>query len=171
MPDRPNDVAECFEPLLPPSPRLLILGTMPGQASLRRRQYYGHPRNAFWSIMARLTGVAADADYAERSAALLRHGIALWDVLARCRRSGSLDAAIEKDSEVANDIPGLIARQPSLRAVCFNGKTAAALYRRHHGDTQPPGTAFVVLPSTSPAYAAMPAAEKRRRWLQALRQP
>ena len=124
---------------------------MPSTASLAARQYYGHRRNRFWPLMARLLGAPLPVDYAHREAMLHRHGIALWDVLAGCRRQGSLDAAIERDSEQPNPIDQLLALHPGIRGLFCNGRTAAAALTRHHPDL---GIAPVCLPSTSPANAA-----------------
>jgi hypoxanthine-DNA glycosylase len=140
---------------------VLILGSMPGDASLRAHAYYAHPRNLFWPLMAELHGFSADAPYDARCAALVRSGIALWDVLASCRRSGSLDTAIARDSEVANDIAAFVRAHPTVRAVLLNGAKAATSLMRHHPDLQIPCFA---LPSTSPANAGMSRAHKKAAW-------
>lgn len=142
---------------------MLILGTLPGPESLRMGQYYAQKRNAFWHAMAPLTGVAAGADYAARLAGLTGRGIALWDVCAAAVRPGALDASIVPDSVVVNDFAGFFAAHPHLRLIAFNGATAARLFARHRV-AAPAGVRLVTLPSTSPAYAAMPVGEKVRRW-------
>jgi len=141
--------ARSFAPLAGATASLLILGSMPGQASLAAQQYYAHPRNAFWRIAAELFGCQADAPYGERVAALCRHGVAVWDVLRACRRAGSLDAAIERDSMVANDFDALFAEYPGIDRVFFNGAAAEANYRRLVRPTR--ALTYVRLPSTSPA--------------------
>ena len=137
--------------------RVLVLGSMPGDASLHAARYYAHPRNRFWPLMATLCGFAPGLDHDERMAALHRAGVGLWDVIGRCQRRGSLDAAIVAGSEVANDLPALLARLPALRAVAFNGGKAAQSFRRHVQGQLPEATrasvAWLALPSTSPANA------------------
>jgi TDG/mug DNA glycosylase family protein len=165
---------KAFPPILGNSPRLLILGSMPGEASLRLGQYYGHPRNAFWPIMSTLLGLAPEADYDQRCAALIAHGIALWDVIGACERSGSLDSAIRADSVKVNDIAGLLHDQPSIRAIFCNGGTAEReLARRVWPDVAPERRDLprLRLPSTSPAYAGMPFADKLAAWRLILTNP
>ena len=120
-------------------------------------------------IMAALFGTPADAPYAARVQALERAGVALWDVLATCERSGSLDAAIRRDSEVVNDIAGLLARCPAIRVVAFNGAAAEAAFRRHCLDLRANSALrFIRLPSTSPAHAALSREAKCSAWRAAL---
>ena len=145
----------------------MVLGSMPGAASLRLQQYYGHPHNAFWRIMGHWLGFDAALPYAERRAALLRSGVAVWDVLAHCVREGSLDAAISRESMVPNDFAAFFAAHSGIRRVCFNGATAAEVFRRHvlPGLPAPWNTLdYRRLPSTSPAHAGMPLAAKQEAW-------
>lgn len=161
-----------FAPRARPDARTLILGSLPGRRSLELRQYYGAPQNAFWRIMAEITGVPPDADYEVRVAGLLSCGIALWDVLASARRPGSLDANIDRRSLVVNDFQSFFAQHRRIERVCCNGGTALALYRRlvlPTVDAAARSLPLIGLPSTSPAHAAMRYADKRRRWLEALR--
>ena len=161
----------AFAPVATPTARVLILGSMPGVASLDAVAYYAHPRNAFWTMMARLLGFDVTAPYAERLAALQDAGIALWDVLAACVRPGSLDADIEQSSIEINDFEAFFATHPSIQRILLNGGAAFDLYRRHVLPTLGRGPAALArqrLPSTSPAYAAMPATEKYRHWHAAL---
>lgn len=158
-----------FAPLVRGDARLLVLGSMPGVASLAAAQYYAHPRNAFWPILCAWCGIASASAYPARAAALLDAGIALWDVLGECRRSGSLDSAIERHDARPNAIAELLAAHPGIRRVLLNGATAADLYRRH-ALPGPPRVELVRLPSTSPAHAGMAYTEKQRRWHAALRQ-
>lgn len=150
---------------------MLVLGSLPGAASLAAGQYYAHPRNAFWNIMGELVGAAPSLPYQARCARLVAAGIALWDVCAAARRPGSLDAAIDLASVRPNDFAGLLARHPGIGLIAFNGATAARLWRRL---VQPalPGAAArlpqVVLPSTSPAHAGRSFESKREAWRAAL---
>lgn len=162
-----DPLLRSFPPVVGAGARLLVLGSMPGAASLAARQYYAHPRNAFWPILAAWCGVAVDAPYTARVDALARAGIALWDVLAQCRRPGSLDSAIDLGSARPNAIGALLDTHPGIARVCFNGGAAADLYRRHRLPG-PPRVELVTLPSTSPAHAGMTLAEKTRRWRAAL---
>ena len=159
-----------FAPVAAPGARILVLGTMPGVASLDAAQYYAHARNAFWPIMGELAGAHPALAYARRLAALEQAGIALWDVLAACERPGSLDAAIVPDSVVPNDIGALLARHRGIALIAFNGAPAEALFRRHI--VLPERLAARVrlqrLPSTSPANAAWSPARKLAAWRAAL---
>lgn len=140
---------------------------MPGAASLQARGYYAHPRNLFWPCMQTHLGVDASADYAQRLDALGRRGVALWDVLAACRRPGSLDGSIDRGSEIPNDIPGLLRDQPELTAVLLNGKRAATIFRRHLAHRcliERPHLRIHALPSTSPANQSTPRAERVAAW-------
>ena len=160
-----------FAPLANPTARVLILGSLPGQASVRLGQYYGHPHNKFWSIMGQLFGFDPALPYAERTQQLLQHRVALWDVCAAAQRLGSLDSAIEQRSIEANDIAGFLRTHPAVGLIAFNGSAAAAYYRRLVLPTLPPPRqpaqfTYANLPSSSPANAAVPYAEKLRHWQQ-----
>lgn len=164
---------ESFPPIVAPGARVLILGSMPGVASLSAGQYYAHPRNAFWRILGASLGFAAGAPYAERVAGLQAGGVAVWDVLRTCVRPGSLDAAIERSSEVPNDVVGLLAEHPSIRRVCFNGGTAAAAFRRHVSPERLDALGPLdlrALPSTSPANASWSFKRKLAAWSAALKE-
>ena len=141
--------------------RLLVLGSFPGAASLQAAQYYAHPRNAFWPVMAALTGEAGlpARPYAERLQALRRHRIALWDAVAACRREGSLDTAIE--AAEPSDLRELVARLPELRAIVCNGALAHKQTLLALGDVDLP---VLRLPSTSPAHAGQSLATKVAAW-------
>lgn len=147
--------------------RILILGSMPSTASLAATQYYAHPRNAFWPIMGELLGFDAAIPYAERLRHLRENGVALWDVVHRCHRPGSLDASIRPDSVETNDFSAFFAGHARIRAVYFNGGTAASLYRRHVLPRLAAPWQDVPryrLPSTSPAHAARSFADKLAAW-------
>lgn len=156
-----------FAPLMRADAKLLILGSMPGAASLHAHAYYAHPRNAFWPIVGEWCGMATDLHYAQRVSALLDARIALWDVLQHCERAGSLDSAIKLRAAQPNAIAELLSAHPQIRHVLFNGATAATLYRRYQLPDAP-ALQLLRLPSTSPAHADMSMNEKRRRWHAAL---
>ncbi len=139
--------------------RVLVLGSLPGEASLAVRQYYGNPRNAFWRLMEGVIGAPlAPLAYEARLATLLEHGVGLWDVIAEAEREGSLDAAIRDPA--TNDLQALIETLPALRCVAFNGGAAAKLGARLIGERTP----TIALPSSSPAYAARSFGEKADVW-------
>lgn len=161
-----------FAPLCRADARVLILGSMPGRASLEAGRYYAHPRNSFWPIMGEALGFDPAIDYAARCSALGEGGIALWDVLARCRRGSSLDSDIVADSLVANDLGGLLERHPAIRRILFNGAMAERCFCRLVLPQLSPRCREISrrrLPSTSPAHAGMRYAAKRAVWLEALR--
>ncbi len=152
--------------------RLLILGSMPGTASLRALEYYAHPQNQFWTIMAHLGAGSRALPYAERLEALQQQGFALWDILHSCVRRGSLDSAIEQDSARANDLPRLLRRNPGIVRLCCNGGAAARALQRHFGarlQREFPHLRCLQLPSSSPAHARMRLADKLLAWELALR--
>ena len=164
--------ARGFAPVARSDARLLILGSMPGQASLQAQAYYAHPRNAFWRILADVLGFSAELPYADRLAILQANGIALWDVLASCHRPGSLDADIDDASMVVNDFAGFLQQHPHISRVCFNGAKAESSWRKQVqpllGSTRT--LPLLRLPSTSPAHAGMPYETKRAIWVDALAQ-
>ena len=162
---------QSFAPVASAEARVLVLGSMPGVASLAAERYYAHPQNAFWPIVGELCGFDPELAYPRRLAALRRAGVALWDVLARCEREGSLDSDIESQSMRANDFAAFLRRHRGITAVLCNGGTAHRLFRRLVRPTLPdPWRTLPVakLPSTSPAYAAMRRADKLRAWRAAL---
>ncbi len=148
-----------------PDARVLILGSMPGQASLNAQEYYAHKQNAFWRIMGVLVGATPELPYVQRLEKLTVAGIALWDVIAACEREGSLDANIVGKSIRPNDFARFLAEHPGIRRICFNGGTAAESFRRH----VQPGLdvaryELIRLPSTSPAHATFSFAQKLAAW-------
>jgi hypoxanthine-DNA glycosylase len=155
-----------FPPLARADARLLILGSMPSRESLARQQYYAHPRNSFWPILTELLDIDDDS-YAQRTAQVVLRGIAIWDVLQACYRSGSLDSAIDERSIVTNDFPDFFRRHRRIRRVFFNGAKAESVYLRH----VLPGLSGAAtdlhlqrLPSTSPAHAGMSLEQKKAAW-------
>ncbi|WP_018410333.1 DNA-deoxyinosine glycosylase [Methyloversatilis thermotolerans] len=162
------DRVSSFPPVADPATaRILILGSMPGEASLSAGRYYAHPRNQFWPIAGALFGASPDLPYEHRLQRLKDAGIALWDVLESCQRCGSLDADIDLRSARINDFERFLERHPLIAAVAFNGGMAERLFRR---DVAPHVRALrqIRLPSTSPAHASLGAAGKLERWHAAL---
>lgn len=150
----------AFAPVVDEQTRLLILGSLPGDASLKASQYYAHPQNGFWRLVGGVIGVDLPVlPYDNRLEALRQAGVGLWDVIASAERPGSLDAAIR--SPEAADLPGLIADLPNLRAVAFNGATAARNGRRVLAGLE--GLDLIDLPSSSPAHTR-PIDEKAAAW-------
>lgn len=150
-----------FPPAIGAGCRVLILGSMPGDASIRAGQYYAHKQNAFWQLSYAVWDQnMPDSGYESRLSFLRAHSIGLWDVAKTCRRKGSSDAAI-RDVTV-NDFTGLFAKHPSIHTVCFNGRTAWTLFQRHAlcaaGNRR-----LILLPSSSPAHT-MPFSEKLAAW-------
>ena len=139
---------------------MLVLGTLPGEESLRRQEYYAHPRNLFWPILFSLFGESAPPGYADRLGFVARRQIALWDVCESGRRHASADATIR--GEVPNAIDALLAAHPAIAAVAFNGSGALRLHERHFA--RRPDLRYLALPSTSPAYASLGFADKLGRW-------
>ncbi|CAH0297705.1 TDG/mug DNA glycosylase family protein [Rhodococcus fascians] len=163
------NVVHSFEPIVDEHAHTLILGSMPGVASLAAQQYYAHPRNAFWPIMGALFGAGPELPYEARTERLVRSGIAVWDVLKLCTRTGSLDSAIVESSIVANDVANLIAGHPGIDTVLFNGAKAADSYRRYVANAVQQDVECIRLPSTSPAHASLTLEAKTRLWSAALR--
>jgi TDG/mug DNA glycosylase family protein len=160
-----------FPPIADRRARVLILGSMPSAASLAAGEYYAFRHNQFWRIAGEIAGIAHDAPYARRLAALRRHRIALWDVVASCVRPGSLDSAILAHTIRVNDFAGFLAAHPAIRRICFNGRMAESAWRRHVAPTLAESRAleYRPLPSTSPAHAGMSYRAKLERWRSAVR--
>jgi double-stranded uracil-DNA glycosylase len=154
-------------PLAGADARILVLGSMPGAASLAAGSYYAHPANLFWPLLAELLAEDPPQAPAQRRAMLVRHRIALWDVVRQCARRGSLDAHIVAGSVVANDLGAFISGHPHIRDVFFNGAAAQRLFRRHLQatlDAQHPRLRYTRLPSSSPANAAIGRTQKLAAW-------
>lgn len=163
-----------FPALTSRAPRTLILGSMPGGASLAAGQYYAHRQNRFWPLMGALIDAGPELAYEQRCLRLIGAGIALWDVLAKCEREGSLDSAIRDDTAQANDFGALFARHPTIRMVLFNGSKAEGSFRRFVFPVLAETGAAAAdldlrrLPSTSPANASQSAEYKLAAWREAL---
>jgi double-stranded uracil-DNA glycosylase len=164
--------SSSFEAVAGVDARVLILGTLPGAVSLACGQYYAQPRNVFWRIMGELVGAAPALPYAERLQRLVAQRVALWDVCAIAGRQGSADAAIRSTTVRPNDFAGFLLSHAAVDLICFNGAKAGELFRRHVSLTlgSPASTIRqAILPSTSPAHAAMSFENKLAEWRVAFR--
>ena len=158
-----------FSPIENSAANILILGSMPGVASLHAGQYYAHPRNLFWRIMATLIQLDPESTYEQRIDALRHARIALWDVLHSCKREGSLDASIDKTSQSPNDFRTFFLQHTHITHVFFNGTAAEQSYRKLVlPDIAMAHIEYLRLPSTSPANASIPFDRKLEAW-QAIR--
>ncbi len=154
-----------FPPIENSSARVLVLGSMPGTASLLAGRYYAHGHNAFWRIMGELFGAGPDVAYAKRVVTLKRSGLAVWDVLESCVREGSLDSAIDEESIVANDFRSFFGAHPRIARVFFNGSRAEHSFNRYvRPDLDAGHLQFTRLPSTSPAHASVSLEQKLKAW-------
>jgi len=147
--------------------QVLILGSMPSVKSLAKAEYYGHPQNGFWPVVGELFGFDATLPYEERLTRLRESGVALWDVAFQCVRPGSLDSAIQIESVVANDFESFFTAHPDIQTLFFNGRKAEELYRRLVTPRLSAEFQHIkqhLLPSTSPANAAMNRAQKLAEW-------
>jgi hypoxanthine-DNA glycosylase len=156
-----------FPPIAGNDPVVLVLGSLPGKKSIAEQQYYAHPRNVFWKIMGALFEARTELPYEERVNVLKENRIALWDVLHSSLRPGSLDSSIRMQSVKCNDFDAFLKCHTGVASICFNGKKAAGIFARLAAEAvlrQYPHLQLITLPSTSPAHAAMPFAEKLSRW-------
>ena len=156
------DRIESFPPIVDVDSRVLVLGTMPGAESLRQSRYYAYERNHFWSVIFGLYSLEKPPEYADRIQFLYEKRIALWDVLASCERRGSADAEIKEP--IPNKINELLGNHPGIGAVFLNGNGAAKLFKRYIQPELKRPVPIGVLPSTSPAYAAIPFDRKLIGW-------
>lgn len=158
----------AFPPLIGSEPSILVLGSMPSRRSLGQQQYYAHPQNSFWWIMSHLCRFDLSLDYSEKVQAVVNNGVAIWDVLRHCEREGSLDASIERESEVSNDFSEFLSRNANINHLIFNGQAAFRIFRRHHPElARSSKLSTIVCPSTSPANAKMKKQEKLALWREA----
>ena len=157
-----------FAPIAGRGARTLILGSMPGVASLKANQYYAHAQNGFWPIVGTLLGFDPRAPYPQRVQALRTARIAVWDVLHSCVRPGSLDARIEQ--EIANDFAAFFRTHRGITHVFFNGAKAEASFKRHVLPVMKVKLRMARLPSTSPAHASLPFRRKLAAWRAILKQ-
>jgi len=157
-----------FPPVSDKNARGLILGSMPGEESLRKSQYYAHPRNSFWYIVLEMLNGGVDVNYEERIEILKKNKIALWDVLKGCVREGSLDSSIKNSSIVTNDFESFYSKHPDIRYLFFNGAKAEKEYKNRvfpEISKKYSSLEYYWLPSTSPAMARLTKEEKLSKWL------
>ena len=154
-----------FAPWTDEKTRVMIIGTMPSAESLKQQMYYAHPQNRFWHYMADILNAGKPVTTAdERRVLLLKHLFGLWDALAACERSGSLDSAIK------NAVPNDFKLLPHVQFYIFNGKKAFYYFKKYNGDLLCVGPMnYTVLPSTSPANASIPEKTKFNLWKQAIK--
>jgi hypoxanthine-DNA glycosylase len=156
-----------FAPIVSTNASILILGSMPGAASLLKQQYYGHPGNAFWPIMGALFAAYPELSYQQCKEILLENGVAVWDVLQSCRRRGSLDSNIELSSITINDFTSFFNKYKLIKRVYFNGGMAEKVYKKHILSTLNKRFSYLEyqrLPSTSPAFASLRLEQKIAVW-------
>jgi hypoxanthine-DNA glycosylase len=153
-----------FDPISNADTAVLILGTMPGDKSLKLGEYYGHPRNRFWKIISAITNTELPQTYTDKKALLLKTSLGIWDVAHKANRKGSLDSAIEDDEP--NDLENFIVQHKRLKVIAFNGKKSEALYDKYF--ERKTGIRYVSLPSTSPANASIDFESLCNKWKQIL---
>ena len=154
-------------PLINQQVQTLILGSLPSQLSAKKQQYYGNPRNNFWSIMASLYPSISMDNEQKREQQLLKQGIGLWDVIASADRRGSSDSSIKQSSAQINEFNQLYQQYPNISFVLFNGKTAQQYYQKHVMPTLSPqqkNLNYDLLPSSSPAHAQLSCQQKQVIW-------
>jgi hypothetical protein len=167
--DKPNAPLQCLAPIESQHAAVLILGSMPGRASLQAQEYYAHPRNAFWQIMGSVVGAYPAIPYLERTETLRQSGIALWDVFAACDRDGSLDSDIDMTSVRINDFITFFDLHREITDVLLNGIKAQDCFVRHVLPSLAHRKLGIHrLPSTSPANAAVSMAVKLAAWQAAI---
>ena len=158
---------ECFPPIIDDNAQILIIGTMPSVKSLAATEYYAHPRNAFWKIIATLFNNDSDfSDFAEKKACILKNHLALWDNLKFCERNGSLESNIK--NMIPNDFESLLKKYPHICRLIFNGQKSFQIFKKFHPELLKKYQYFV-LPSTSPANAALSFDKKLSLWQEVLK--
>ena len=147
---------------------MLIIGSMPGVASLQAAQYYAYKYNQFWPIMFDIFEAGrTPKNYQDKLDTLLKNHLGLWDALATCTRCGSLDSHIK--TPIPNDFPALFKQYSAVHTLLFNGQAAAAYFKRFYGWELPSKT-LLILPSTSPTNASLSYAQKLACWKKILLQ-
>ena len=164
-----ENIKQSLEPQISANTKIMVIGSMPGEESLRRQQYYGHPQNNFWKfVAATFPEIELNLPYEKRLSLLLKRGIGLWDVLQSCYRQGSLDSAI-KNMEI-NDFTLLSAKAPQVCKLLFNGKKAYETFIKSKNVdwAEQNKIELVLMPSTSPANASQTREWKLNLWRQEL---
>jgi hypoxanthine-DNA glycosylase len=159
-----NPVKIAFPPIVDQHCTVLLLGTMPGDRSLRLQQYYGHAGNHFWKLIYTLFDHPLEPDYEPRKSFLLAHHIALWDVLESCTCEGSLDSNIR--NEVVNDFAAFYAQYPHITHIFFDSKKAEEFYLKYVKKS--PDKIYHLLPSPSRANASKSFEQKLEAWKELL---
>ncbi len=170
----PAEEVSSFDASSDAKARVLVLGSMPGVASLEAVQYYAHPRNSFWRIMESLFAISSDQEYEQRLSGLRKHHVALWDVLRSCSRPGSLDSDIRATSEVPNAFADFLPQHPDVHTIFFNGRKAEQVFKRKalpqmlrqrpELESRLARIRLIALPSTSPAMASLSFSDKLEQW-------
>lgn len=155
-------IIEGLDPIINHTARLLILGSMPSIESLRKNEYYAHPRNQFWRIIFSIFDSEFEVSYRVRTSLLKDKQIAIWDVIKRCEREGSSDSKISNVH--TNDLATLLSTYPNIKNLCFNGQKAFNIFKKEVKLNAPTQITVRVLPSTSPANARMSLEAKIREW-------
>lgn len=152
---------KSFKPVVDEQTQIMIIGSMPGEASLKAGQYYAYKYNQFWPIITDLLSPsAAPATYPQKLQMLLNNNIGLWDSLAVCRRAGSLDGNIKE--EKPNDFKTLLKKHHKIKTLLFNGQAAYKYFVKYFGELN--GIEYILLPSTSPAAATKTFSQKLSIW-------
>ena len=143
---------KSFKPSIDSNSEILILGSMPGVKSLEKQQYYAHPQNRFWKVMAYICNVPnlVECDYQTKLQTLLQNKIALWDTIKSCKRDRSLDSDIQ--NETPNDIKKLLKKYPNIQKICLNGNKSYSAFKKYFPDVLETYSCYKK-PSTSPANA------------------
>ncbi len=155
-----------FPPISNINAKILILGSMPGEESLQKQQYYAHPRNAFWYIMSNLFNFDSKINYLAKTQALIDNKTAIWDVLQFCDRKGSLDSAICNTSIIVNDFQTFLLDHQHIKHIYFNGIKAEQEYKKRvlPNLIEVKSKEYILLPSTSPAMAKLTKEDKLAKW-------
>ena len=149
-----------FDPIIFDDSEVLVLGTFPSIVSFENDFYYAHKRNQFWKLLGEIYAMPTNTKE-ERIALLKKHNIALWDIIASCERKNSSDTNLKKIE--CNDIPALLVAYPSIKRIAFTGKKAQQIYNKLYKELP---IQTILLPSPSPAYAAMKYEEKLKHYRQ-----
>lgn len=158
---------KSFDYIINKKTHTLVIGTMPGVASLAAAEYYAHPRNAFWTIISDIFNDGhAFKNYQEKISCLLKFGIGLWDNLQYCEREGSLDGNIT--NELPNDFETLLWQNPQIKCLLFNGQKSFAFFKKYH-EPLLHQVEWRLMPSTSPANARLTYDDKLKIWQSALK--